>query len=342
MTRPLLTLCDLDETYCGRLYEYLKENLKLKFKIEAFTSVDILVDFARKNTASLLIVSESALMELRKIAGTEHFKNILILDEDFVGVKEEESSFGEQNIAHTTKYQKAGKIVDTIVDFCAEKAESFDGLTAGFNSDKGKVIGLFSPISKCGQTSLTLKMGEILSSYGRTIMLSFDSFSSLPKILNVESDGCITDLMYYSEGDKNKFCIYLEKIKKTVGNLDVIMPARTAMQIRDISAESLKMLIDLLVQEAGYEYVLLDLSEYPEGFFDILKLCDKLLTITRQTGADSYRIEMYEDVLRQNGYEDIFASTIKISLPDLKDTAAFSRFTCDLLKKEEIISGKAG
>ena len=43
-----------------------------------------------------------------------------------------------------------------------------------------------------------------------------------------------------------------------------------------------------------------------------------------------------------NGYEDIFASTIKISLPDVKDTASFSRFTCDLLKKEEIISGKAG
>ena len=82
--------------------------------------------------------------------------------------------------------------------------------------------------------------------------------------------------------------------------------------------------------------------KYPEGFFDILKLCDKLFTITRQTGADAYRIEMYEDVLRQNGYEDIFASTIKISLPDVKDTASFSRFTCDLLKKEEIISGKAG
>ncbi|SFQ21690.1 hypothetical protein SAMN04487928_12428 [Butyrivibrio proteoclasticus] len=341
MTRPLLTLCDLDETYCGRLYEYLKENLKLTFRIEAFTSVNILVDFARKNKTSLLVVSESALLELGA-AGTEHFKNILILDEDSGGVREEESFYGGQNIAHTTKYQKAGKIVDTIVDFCAEKAEAFDGLTAEFNSDTGNVIGLYSPISKCGQTSLTLKMGEILSSYGRTIMLSFDSFSSLPKILNIESDGSITDLMYYSEGDRNKFCIYLEKIKKTVGNLDVVMPARTAMQIRDISADALKLLLELLVHEAGYKYVLLDLTEYPEGFFEILKLCDKLFTITRQTSADSYRVEIYEEVLRQNGYEDVFASMIKINLPDLKDPPAFSRYTYDLLKKEEIVSDKAG
>ena len=340
MTRPLLTLCDPDETYCGRLYEYLKENLKLKFKIQAFTTVDILLDYSKENATSLLIVAESAYEELGKMMGLSHFKNILVLDEEAGSLKEDESSFGDRNIIHTTKYQKAGKIVDTIIDFCAEKADSFEGLTAGISDNEGTVIGLFSPVSKCGQTTLSLKMGDVLSSYGKTVMLSFDSFSSLPKMLETEADGTITDLMYYAEEDKNKFCIYLEKIKRTIGNLDVIPPAKTAMQLKEIGCESLKMLLGLLIREAGYKYVILDLTEYPDGFFDILRLCNKLFTITKPGGDDAYRVEAYGDVLRQNGYEDIFASTIKLGVPDLKDSYAASRYVKELLKKEELISDK--
>ncbi|MBO6240462.1 MAG: hypothetical protein J6O61_06415 [Butyrivibrio sp.] len=340
MTRPLLTLCDLDETYCGRLYEYLKENLKLKFNIQAFTTVDILVDYSRKNTSSLLVVSESAFEELGKVLGQNLFKNILVLDEEAGILREEENRFDDRNIIHTTKYQKAGKIVDTIIDFCAEKAESFEGLTVGISDNEGTVIGLFSPVSKCGQTTLALKMGDVLSSSGKTIMLSFDSFSSLPQKLDAEADGTINDLMYYAEEDKNKFCIYLEKIKRSIGNIDVIPPAKIAMQIKEIDYDSLKMLLGLLIHDAGYKYVILDLTEYPNGFFDILRLCNKLFTITRPNSADAYRVEAYEDVLRLNGHEDILASTIKVVIPDLREGAAVSRYVKELLKREGLISDK--
>ena len=341
MTRPLLTLCDLDETYCGRLYEYLKENLILSFEIEAFTAIDILMDYAKDKETMLLLASETAFAEMRKMNITGMFKNILILDEDSSCLREEENCFGETCLEHTTKYQPAFRIVDTIVDLCARKADNFEGLGSRYGSDKGKIIGLFTPLPKCGQTSLALKFGENLSKIGRTVLLSFDSYSSLPIILGLNSEGNLTDLIYYSEGESSKFCIYLEKIKNTLGNLDIIPPARTAMHLKEIGYESLKHLIDLLIHDCGYENIILDLSEYPEGFFDILKLCDKLFTIVRPSGIDQYKVEMYEDVLRQNGYEDIIANTIKVSIPDIKDQNALSKFADELLRQEEIISEAA-
>ena len=341
MIRPILTLCDLDETYCGRLYEYLKENLKLSFEIEAFTTIDILLDFAKQNETNLLLASETVFSEMKKSGDMRRFKNILILDEDSTCLREDESFYGETYVEHTTKYQPAGRIVNTIVDFCARKADCFEGLGTGYTSDQGKVIGLYSPVSKCGQTSLALKIGEQLSKHGRTVLLSFDSFSYLPKVLELDSEGSLTDLIYYAESDSSKFCIYLEKIKNTRGSLDIIPPARTAMHLKEIDHDSLKRLIDLLIHESGYEYVVLDLTEYPEGFFDILRLCNKIFTIAKQTGLDQYKIEAYEDVLRKNGYEDIIANTVKISIPDLKAQNALSKFATDILCKEDIINAFA-
>ncbi len=330
MNRPLLVLCDIDETYLGRLYEFLRENLKLSFEIISFTTVELLLNYVKDNSPSLLVISESAIAEIKNKKISENIKNILVLDEE-AGFCEDEEVYGTLNIGHTSKYQAASAIVDNIVDFCVKRADDFDGVSTKFANDSGKVLGFFTPISKCGQTSLALSVGRELSEKGRTIFLSFESFSSLPKLLELREDGNISDLIYYSESDENKFCLYLEKIKNQVGQLDVIAPAKTAMQVKEISFECLKRLIDMLVHKAGYEYIVLDLTEYPEGLFDILRLCNKIFSIVGSEDGDQYKFDSYEDVLRENGYEDIIAETVKITVAELKNPDR-------ILKKEGILN----
>ncbi len=330
MNRPLLVLCDTDETYLGRLYEFLRENLRLSFEIISFTAVDLLLNYVKENVPSLLVISESALAELRDTRIDEKIRNVLVLDEE-EGFCEDEEIYGAMNIGHTSKYQAATAIVDNIVDFCVKRADDFDGVSTKFANDSGKVFGFFSPISKCGQTSLALTIGKELSNKGRTIFLSFESFSSLPKLLELSEEGNISDLIYYSESDENKFCLYLEKIKNQVGQLDIIAPAKTAMQIKEISYESLKRLLDMLIHKAGYEFIVMDLTEYPEGLFDILRLCNKIFSIVRSEDGDQYKIDSYEDVLRENGYEDIIAETVKVTSNELKHPDR-------ILKKEGIVN----
>ncbi|MCR5606548.1 MAG: hypothetical protein K6F69_07010 [Treponema sp.] len=331
MNRPLLVLCDTDEVYVGRLYEFLRENLKLSFEIITFTAIEILMDFVRDKSPSLLVISENAYRDLREKKMGERIKNILVLDEDESGLNEEQELYGQVNIGHTSKYQAATGVIDNIVNFCVERAEDFDGVSTKFVSNNAKIIGLFTPISKCGQTSLALSMGKELSQRGRTIFLSFESFSSLPGILGLSEEGNISDLVYYSDSDENKFCLYLEKIKNTLDQLDIIAPAKTAMQIREISYESLKHLIEMLVNKAGYEYIIMDITDYPEGLFDILRLCNKLFSIVKNDKSDIYRFELYEDVLRENGYEDVIAETIKVDGSEVQDFK-------NLLKREGIVN----
>ncbi len=340
MSNVILTICDSNRMYCERLQEYLRNHLKLSFDIHAFTDAGRFLDFSGEKEISLLIISESALRLIMREETIVNVKNVIILDEE---TREwsgsEKDLFPMATVRHISKYVPAGQIAGGVLELCTDKAECFGGLCGNGRANESKVIGLFTPISRSGQTPLTVKMGESLSRTHKSIMLSFESFSALPSMFEAEADEDITDLLYYAECERDKFCIYLEKIKKHKNGLDYISPARTAMQVKEISFEKVKELIRLLTEEAGYEYILLDLKEYPDGFFDILGMCDVIYTITRNNSADHYRMGKYNRVLGDNGYEDVIARTIKCMMPDVREGISYNRYIEALLAEgREVLS----
>ncbi|RKM54984.1 hypothetical protein D6853_12185 [Butyrivibrio sp. X503] len=345
MNRPVLAICDTESRYCGRLDEYLRKNLNLSFDIHSFTKVKSLEEFAGKNLISLLVIAESAVAELKKKACESGVKNILILDEELSIVREDEEAFEEDaalgvNSEHISKFSPASEIVYHILDLCAKSPEDFESVGVRRSDGKGTVIGLYSPIARCGQTALSVKLCEELSKHGKTMLLNFDNFSPLPMIFGTETEGDITDLLYYSECEKSRFCIYLEKIKQSIGGFDYIPPAATAMQIKEIDYERLKNLIELIFKECGYEYMVLDLSDLPGGLYDILRYCNKVITIMGKTKADGYKLRKYEEVLSQNGYEDVCAAGVKITIPEGAGDRELAACARDLLYTEGITGGE--
>ncbi len=321
MSNPVLAVLDTDSIYCERLTEYLRNHLKLSFEIQAFTKPDCFEEYIRSNEVSLLVVTESCSIP-------KSCRNVIVLDEDEGHIPD---SDGERNIRHISKYVPASTIVEKILEYCTDQTEGFAGLSVKQKAEDCRVLGFFTPISRCGQTAFALKMGEILSRKARTIYLSFESFSALSGMFPEESQEDITDLLYYADCERDKFCLYLEKIRKNKNGLDIIAPAKTAMQIKEISYEKVKELITLLTKQAGYEYIILDLKEYPDGFFEILNMCDVVYTVSRNNSSDHYRIGKYNQVLSENAYADIIAKTIKCSLPDLRDQMSFTAYVEEIL-----------
>jgi hypothetical protein len=336
-----LALCDADETYCQRLYGYLKQNLNLSFDIYSFTDPEDLKNFAKEQVVNLLIISEDLHYELAQYLKSMLLKNIIVLDE---GMSESscvcEPSFDpEMNIRHVSKYQSAAGLLGELVDFCAETPDTFTGLCTQAKVANSNIIGFFSPVSKCGQTTMAIRCAERLSRQGSVIFLSFESFSSLPQMLGVEAIQDITDLVYYAECEKSKFGLYLEKIKQSVGGVDYLMPAGTAAQVREIGSEKVKELLGLLSKEGGYDYIVMDLTEHPDGFFEILSMCNKIFTITKNSPGDLARISQYEAIVRELGLSKIEAATVKCQLPDLRDKASYDKCIEELLCSEGLIDG---
>ena len=337
MNKLKLALCDEDETYCYRLDEFLHNNLKLSFDISSFTDVAILCEMVKEDPVSLLIISEKLFNELRDDVKTELFTNVMVLDEGMEKTAlSKTDEHGEIRIRHVSKYQAASKIVDGIVDFCVDHSDEFGGAGLKINESHANIYGFFSPISRCGQTTIARETAKRFAEKGKTAFLSFESFSSLPYLLGVSEREDITDLLYFAECERPKLGLFLEKIKVSKDGVDYIMPARTSMQLKEISFEKMKGLLEILSSDAGYEYVILDMTDYPEEFLDILLLCKEVVTITRAGQADAFRQKQYEEVLRDSGYEEICSRTQKLMMPDLRDKRAIDTCIKDIIKGEEL------
>jgi hypothetical protein len=316
---------------------YLHNNLKLSFEIFSFTDASILFDFAKEETISLLIISENLFPKFNKMALNEAalFKNILVLDEGTGTLDEKLPDDNDIKIVHVSKYQEASRIVDGIIEFCVDSPDEFGGASMKMTMTKGSIYGFYSPINKCGQTTLSREVAKKLSMKGKTIFLSFESFSSLPFMLGALGREDMTDLLYYAECERAKLGIYLEKIKVPKDGVDYILPARTSMQLKSISFEKMKNLLEILTHDMGYENVVLDMTNYPEGFLDILLLCKKIVTIVRENALDNFRQKQYEEVLMDSGYEEIRSKTQKILLPDMRDRRSFEACINSVIKGDE-------
>lgn len=69
-----------------------------------------------------------------------------------------------------------------------------------------KIIGNYSPIGRCMQTTFALSMGQILSKKHKTLYLNFESYSGFGYLLNREFASDLTDVLYYFNCEK-KSCL---------------------------------------------------------------------------------------------------------------------------------------
>ena len=64
-----------------------------------------------------------------------------------------------------------------------------------------------------------------------------------------------------------------------------------------------------------YDYIILDLTNYVQGLYQILRQCSHVYTITRNDGMALAKIAHYENVLKELAYEDVLEKTRKCSFP---------------------------
>ena len=306
MKKTVLAICDSDAGYVMRLQEYLRNNLQLSFEIISFTESSKLIEYLGGNVVSLLIITSRELSKMDEEAMERAVRNTIVLwDEEAPSAKE------DKTVRYVSRLCPASEIVRKVIEICMERADDFNGLTHTGLTTGHKVIGLFTPISGCGQSELAISIGKELSSKGRSILVSFESFSRLSLQTEGSTKEDLTDLMYIAECNPDSFGLYLERMLIRMEGIDIVPPAGTAMQIKEINASKVKLLIDLLSEKGGYEYIILDLKEYPDGFLDILSGCDIIYTITGESDEEQQRIAMYNRTLIENGYEDVAEKTVK-------------------------------
>ena len=325
--RQRILICDSENLYGERLLEYLQQNLLFPCDVELYTSAARLQQLGKPELASLVIMSEREFSDeilkagwIRRQAGTvcDHRckesagTELLVLNEtgDYLGT----------DVRNISKYQS----MDTICTVVSQMALGDEGAVPGMirHGTGMQLIGFYSPISRCLQTTTALTFGQFLARKHKVLYLNYETYSGLEELLHQSFGGSVADLLYYNECAREKLPTQLGLLTRRLNGLDYIPPMKSFIELHAIKAEQWLSLFQTLEQMTEYEYVLLDLTEMVEGLFTILRKCSQILTIVREDVFSLSKINAYEEILQEMGYADIAAKTDKWNLPIFQELPA--------------------
>lgn len=306
--KKLIAVCDSDLSYAGRLVEYLRQEAAFPFEIRLYTSTETLLEDCDTQEADLVVIAQSQYTPAAAQAG---LKNLLMLNESDVLLEEPEN---------ISKFQSIANIVTHIRAKCAAEEEP---VLPSLRHGRPMVrIGVYTPVTRCLQTTFSMTLGQILASRHRVLYMNFEAFSGLDKMLARNFRGSVSDLIYYNECAREKLAGQLEMMTEEAGGMHFLPPMKSFIELRSIKREQWSSLLRTIEKVTEYEYLIMDLTEHTDGLLDILRTCDRVYTIVRDDTFSRARCFQYEDLLRRMNYEDIRMRTQYWKLPVFREIPA--------------------
>ena len=300
--KDIIAICDREERYLYHLVEYLEKKEVFPFIIHAFTNYETLYDYLLRNQINFLLISEEM---FREDIFSCYGGKLLILNET--------GKIKEREEIHINKYQSSENIYQMIMNNCMEDIGPLPQNSPGTNFSK--IIGFYTPVQRCLQTSFSLCLGQLLAKNAKVLYVNLESYSGFHTLTGNPSTGDITDVLYYLTCDKEKLSYKLSSMICSIKELEYIVPFPVGRNIGDIEGDIWKDLIFFLSKMTEYEYIIFDLGEQVQNLFEILSLCNYIFTINRQDAYSRAKQKQYEELLKIKNCEDLLLKTKKLDLP---------------------------
>lgn len=296
-----------------KLQQYLISRSTFPFSVSIYRNIG---DFQKENTKKefeIILAGESMFQDLaeKKFSGM-----VILLQENGTLIGKAERII--------RKYQSAEIIRKKILELYADwnGTVKSQGTAYGTAQKDSRLIGVYSPLGRCIQTSFSLLLGQFLAKKQKVLYLNFEPFSGLAGLLGREEDKDLTDLVYYLGNGKERFLYKLESMVSNVNGLNYVAPAYSYMDIAAVKAQDWLLLIDCLKERADYDVIILDLSELVQGLPNVLRECSYIYTLNRTDGVARHKMKEYEDLLERQEYQDIMTKTKKLEFPIFKSLPA--------------------
>lgn len=312
MKQKVFAICDTEEAYAVRLTEYMLERVRLPYTLHLFTKVEELERFAEKEKIEILLIAENALKMLKEEYVRQQVVKMFILQEDNIVQRDGQSCI--------SKLQSPEKIVELLAESITDLSDWEREAVA--EDTEAKLIGIYSPVKRCLQTSFAITMGQILAKEHKTLYFNFENYSGFSQMLQRDFAMDMTDLMYYFRSAKDKLFMRLPSIIQNINGLDYVPPMQYCAEPREITGKQWLELCRSIAGIGQYEYIILDLDDSMEGIFDLLRNCYKIYTITKEDRFAKAKINQYEQILKFNELEEIADKTVKCRFPVFKELPA--------------------
>lgn len=301
----VLVLCDEEEEYARLMTEFLKGHKDLPWEIHTYTDAGELIRGEQGEEIALLVTAESAYRE--EMQSLFPLRTVILNESGVVRWEQWK---------HVNKYQQAENVLRELLEVYMEVVG--EQLPQMMVSCRTKFVGIYSPVRRCLQTSFAITMSQMLAREHRTLYMNFEHYAGITELLPDMQTRDIADLLYFLSTQKDKFKLRMQAIIRQKGSLDYIPPMKSGQNLLTITGTEWMNLLQKIGELGGYEYVVLDLTESMQGLFDILRMCVRVFTLTKDDRIARSKLTQYEQILALYDYEDVLHKTRKCSIPQIR------------------------
>ncbi len=304
MGKPILAVCDSDSLFTETMTGVFRSKKGLPFEVHGFSDSGMLMEFLAHDPVEILMISEK---QFKKYRETDKAAFVVVLKEndDF------------ETAAHPCipKYRSASGLYRNVMELYLKESDHVAKTVS--SGERPVIFGIYSPIRRCRQTSLALTMAEHLSKTDACLYLNFEWFSGFERLMGQRFNGNMTDLLYYFQCDHERFPYRFESLVHKIDDLDYIPPGSSYVDYSGVTKEEWIGFITAIFEVGHYRYIVLDLTEQVVGLFDLMKLCDHIVTIYLDDPISEAKMTQYELLLEKIGCGEVWDKTYKCKLPKL-------------------------
>lgn len=271
----VFAVCDIETDYAVRFMEFLNQRA-LPFEVQMFTSVPPLCEYGKKKHIELLLISERAMCE--EVRSLKVGKLILLSEGT-------EAAAGE--LPSVYKYQSSAQVVREVLD-CYSAEQIAVQAAREIRNRHGKMIGVYGLFDPVRQMLFSLALGQILAESRRVLYLNLQKYSALMNLTGDETEGTLSDLLYFYRQGKKGLFYRLPGMIRQIGSLEYVPVPFFSEDLGELTGEEWVGFLEEIRNLSGHDVLLLDLSDSIRGLPGILELCTERLFLS---GEDAFSIE---------------------------------------------------
>lgn len=298
--KRIMAVYDVDPFYADRLAEFANQKEKTPFTAVAFTSMARLRAFAEQQPVEILLV------------GGE------VEESEFEGVKagqvirlSETGAPLESGTPSVYKYQASDNVLREVMACYQVQAEPLPFPAMGA---KSSIIGVYSPVGRCGKTSFCLTLGQVLARQEKVLLLSLEEYSAYSRLMGAEHGGSLSDLIYYfRRGEYSR--LRLGSVVYSFNGLDYVPPVTFAEDLEEMNGAELAQMTAKIAGDGGYDTILLDLGHFGNGVEALLDLCGVIYVPVKEDCISTAKLEEWKSYLEASRRAYLWERVQQMKLP---------------------------
>ena len=177
-------------------------------------------------------------------------------------------------------------------------------MVRGRKAHQIRIVGIFSPIHRCGKTGYALKLGKELAMTKSVLYLDMESYGGIGGYFPEEGQ-TIVDALYYSRQEGKHLGTILTTMVSHMDRLDYLLPAKVSEDIKSTTVKDWLEFIHQILEQSIYEVLILDLDEGVQNLYEILKLCTEVHVLSTKDSVAKAKMRQFEGELHLLGYDDV-------------------------------------